>query len=62
MTAYSAVHAPAQVRQDVRSTPFDPFEVADTEHTSDLLRGIGFGLAFVAPFWTAVAVVLVRVL
>ena len=60
MTAYSAVHAPAQVRHDVRSTP--AATVADAERGSDLLRGIGFGLAFVAPFWTAVAVVLVRVL
>ena len=36
--------------------------VAEAQHGAGMLRGIGFGLAFVAPFWAAVAVVLVRVL
>lgn len=62
MTAYSAVPTTHGRRLGSSATTRPSVPAAGAEHDTGMLRGIGFGLAFVAPFWGAVAVVLVRVL
>ncbi len=62
MTAYSAVPTTHGRHLGSSATTSPSTPATGAVHDSSMLRGIGFGLAFVAPFWGAVAVVLLRVL